>query len=158
MSGSRWIFAGVAGGCCLLTSAAALAAAPRTTAHLSASCAGDTITANVSVHVPRRTTFNVRLLARQSARTAWFAIGRPRRFQSRRGTQTYRFRFDVSAHTAYAYRLRLTRPHHPAYSAPILAASCAPGQQVPEAPMAILLPLSLLATSGLLLLRRSRAA
>src|SRR5205823_14599412 len=103
-----------------------------------------------------RTTFTLRLLERKAEQTPWIGIGRSRRFTSGRGTRTYRFRFDVSAYTAYAYRLRLTRPHHRTYSAPILAASCAPGRQVPEAPMAILLPLSLLATSGLLLVRRSR--
>jgi hypothetical protein len=156
VSGSRPAFAGFVAGCCLLTSAAALAATPRTTVNVAANCAGDTVTARVTVATPRRTQLTLRLLERKTAQKPWIAIGRSRRFKSTRGTHSYRFRFDISPYAAYAYRVRLTRPQQSTYSDPVLAASCAPGRQVPEAPLAILLPLSLLATSSLLLVRRRR--
>jgi hypothetical protein len=153
-----WISVGLLAAC-LLSSASALAAreaAP--TMSVAGVCAGDTISGRVAVRASRGTLFTLRLLRRASQRSNWTRIGRPRRFRSTGLKQTIRFRFDVSTFDAYAYRLRLTRPHGRAFSKPISAASCAPGEQVPEAPFALLLPLSLLASSGTLLLRRRRTS
>ena len=157
MSGSRRRFACFVLGCWLLTSATAVAATPPAISpRLTASCAGDTITGEVAVRVPRRTVLTERLLERKAAQTPWVAIGRSRRLHTAAGAHAYTVRFDVSGYQAYAYRLRLTRPHARVYSTPLLADSCAPGRQVPDAPLAFLLPLSLLATSSLLMLRRRR--
>jgi len=156
VSGSRCRrLVGFALACCLLSPAAATAASPLSL-RLTASCAGDTILGRVAVSAPRRTTFTLRLLERKTEKAPWVAIGRSRQLRAVRGTHAYLLRFDVAAYQADAYRLRLTRPTRTIYSAPVLAASCAPGHQVPEAPLALLLPLTLLATSGGLLLRRRR--
>jgi hypothetical protein len=142
----------------LATSAPALAARQaRINAKVSGACVGDTITVNATVQARRGTRFTLRLLRQQTAETAWVTTRKSRRFTSRGGTRTYRFRFDVSDFDAYAYRLGIYRSGQRTLSRPIAGASCAPGLQVPEAPAAFLLPLSLLATSSLLLLRRRRA-
>lgn len=157
MSSLRWVRGGILAACFLLTSATALAADSSTPMTIAGSCAGDTVSGRVVVRAPRGTLFTVRLLRRAMSRSSWVAVGRSRRFRSSGKKQTLQFRFDVSAFDAYAYRLRLTRPHHRVYSSTILATACAPGRQVPESPLSILLPLSLLGTSGLLLVRRRRS-
>ena len=149
---------GIVAVCSLLISNAALAASSTTSMTLAGSCAGDTVSGRVDVHAPRGTLFTLRLLREKAARSSWTATGKARRFKSTGQKQTLRFRFDVSRYDAYAYRLRLARGHKRVYSSKILATACAPGQQVAEAPLSILLPLSLLGTTGLLLLRRRRTS
>jgi hypothetical protein len=156
VSSLRWVRAGILAACFLLTSATAFAA-DSSTPTIAGSCAGDTVSGRVVVRAPRGTMFTLRLLRRTTSRSSWVAAGRSRRFKSSGKKQTLRFRFDVSALNAYAYRLRLTRRHRTVYSSTVLATSCAPGRQVPESPLSILLPLSLLGTSGLLLVRRRRS-
>jgi hypothetical protein len=158
MSHFRFASAGLATGCCLLSCASALAANPSTTMSVAASCAGDTISGRVVVRAARGTPFSVRLLQRTTQRSRWAAIGRSKRFRAAGGRQSYRFRFNVSAFAAYAYRLRLTRAHSRVLSQSIAGSSCGPGRQVPDARLALLLPLSLLGTTGVLLLLRRRAS
>jgi hypothetical protein len=117
-------------------------------------CVGDTISGRVSVRAKAGTRFTLRLLRQQTAASRWTQTKLSRRFKSRGGTRTYRFRFDVSTFDAYAYRFAVYRSRQRTVSGPIAAASCAPGLQVPEAPLALLLPLSLLGTASLLLVRR----
>ena len=157
MSSLRWVRAGILAACFLLTSATAFAAASSSPMTIAGSCAGDTVSGRVVVRAPRGTVFTLRLLRRATPRSSWLTTGRSRQFKSSGKKQTPRYRFDVSSFDAYAYRLRLTRPHRRVFSSTILATSCAPGRQVPEAPFSILLPLSLLGTSGLLLVRRRRS-
>lgn len=121
-------------------------------------CAGDIVSGRVVVRAQRGTPFTLGLLRQAKARSAWSATGKSRRFRSNGKKQTLRFRFDVSTFDAYAYRLRLARPHRRVFSSPIMATSCAPGEQVPESPLSILLPLSLLGTSAILLIRRRRSS
>jgi len=118
-------------------------------------CVGDTISGRVSVRAQAGTRLTVRLLKQQTATSRWMKTGVSRRFRSRAGSRTYRFRFDVAAFDGYAYRLGVYRLRQGTLSRPIAAASCAPGLQVPEAPLAVLLPLSLLGTASLLLRRRA---
>jgi hypothetical protein len=155
---SPWVRIGIVAGCCLLISSTALASSSSTSMTIAGSCAGDTVSGRVDVRAPRGTLFTLRLLREKTARSSWAATGKARRFKSNGQKQTLRFRFDVSRFDAYAYRLRLARGHRRAYSSKILATACAPGEQVPESPLSILLPLSLLGTSGLLLLRRRRTS
>ena len=117
---------------------------------IAGSCAGDVVSGRVVVRAPRGTPFTLRLLRQATEHSSWVAAGKSRQFRSSGKKQALRFRFDVSAFDAYAYRLRRV------YSSTMLATACAPGRQVPESPLSILLPLSLLATSGLLLVRRRR--
>lgn len=123
-------------------------------AKVSGECVGDTISGQVSLRANARTRLTLRLLKQQTAASRWTQTKLSRRFTARRGSRTYRFRFDVSAFDAYAYRLAVSYSGRQALSRPIVGASCAPGLQVPEAPFALLLPLSLLGTGSLLLLRR----
>ena len=123
-------------------------------AKVSGECVGDTISGQVSLRAKAGTRFTLRLLKQQTAASRWTQTKRSRRFTARRGSRIYSFRFDVSAFDAYAYRLAVAGSGRRTLSRPIAAASCGPGLQVPEAPLALLLPLSLLGTGSLLLLRR----
>jgi hypothetical protein len=153
----RWIRLGILAACCLLTSSTAFAASSNLTMTIAGSCAGDTVSGRVVVRAPRGTPFRLRLLRQPTLRSSWVATGKTRRFRSNGHKQTLRFRFDVSAFDAYAYRLRLAHRNRRVVSSPIMATSCAPGEQVPESPLSILLPLSLLGTSAILLIRRPRS-
>jgi hypothetical protein len=139
---------GLVAACCLLTSSTAFAAGSSSAMTVNGGCAGDIVSGRVVVRAQRGTPFTLGLLRQAKAR----------RFRSNGKKQTLRFRFDVSTFDAYAYRLRLARPHRRVFSSPIMATSCAPGEQVPESPLSILLPLSLLGTSAILLIRRRRSS
>lgn len=144
-------------GCLLLTPAVAHAGArPQVT--IVGSCAGDTVSGNVVVRAPAAMPFTVRLLQRRQPQSRWLATGRARGFTTEAGRRRYRFSFDVSSFDAHAYRLaveaRRGGSQYRGMSRVIPAATCAPGHDVPEAPLALLLPLSLLATASLVLLRR----
>lgn len=143
--------------CLLLMPASALAGKrSKPEIKVAGSCAGDVVSGQVTVRAPAGTRFFLRLLKRQGPRARWTPTGRSARFRSHGGRRSYRFRFNVSAFDAYAYRLALDGLRHRTFSKPIAASSCAPGASVPEAPLALLLPLSLLGTASLLLLRRRR--
>jgi hypothetical protein len=123
---------------------------------IDASCAGDTITGNVSMQAPAGETYRLDLFYRARGRVSWAATGRSATFAGTGTQRNYTYSFDVSPFDAFAYRLDMAGEH--AWSQTISAAACAPGRQVPEAPMALLLPLSLLATSAFVLrTRRSRS-
>ncbi len=140
----------------LLMPATSAVAAGQAKIHMTVTgdCVGDTITGRVSVRAKAGTRFTLRLLRKQTAASRWTQTKLSRTFKSRGGTRTYRFHFDVSTFDAYAYRLAVYRSRQRTVSGPIAAASCAPGREVAEAPLALLLPLSLLGTASLLLLRR----
>ena len=143
----------------LLTPAVALAGAgARPQVTITGRCAGDTVSGNVVVRATGAAPFTVRLLQRRTRQAAWTRTGRAKTFSTTAGTRRYRFTFDVSSFDAFAYRLSVEgRQRGASYrrlSAVIPATSCAPGRDVPEVPFALLLPLSLLATGSLLLVRR----
>jgi hypothetical protein len=139
----------------LLPATSALAARQAgTRPQVTGDCVGDTVSGRVSVRAKAGTRFTLRLLQQQTTASRWTQTKLSRTFKSRGGRRIYRFRFDISAFDAYAYRLGVYRARQLTVSKPIAAASCAPGLQVPEAPLAFLLPLSLLGTASLLLLRR----
>jgi hypothetical protein len=121
---------------------------------IDAGCSGDTITGIVSMQASAGETYRLVLYYRARGRASWSATGRSATFSGDGTQRSYSYSFDVSAFDAFAYRLEMAGEH--AWSRTIPSASCAPGRQVPEAPYALLLPLSLLATSTLLLRRRAR--
>lgn len=139
----------------LLVPASAFASTgPRVEANVAGACAGDVVTGRVTLRAPRNKAFTVRLLQEARSSGRWTSTKYSKKFKSLGGRRTYRFRFDVSALNGYAYRLSVNDRRRRALSPVISAASCAPGTQVPEAPFALLLPLSLLGTASLLLRRR----
>jgi hypothetical protein len=146
-------------GCLLLTPAGAFAAAKPQVA-IVANCAGDTVSGNVAVRASTAMPFTLRLLQRRQAQSRWVPTGRTRSFTSLAGRRRHRFSFDVSSFDAHAYRVavegRRGRLQYRALSRVIPATACAPGHDVPEAPLALLLPLSLLATGSLVMLLRRR--
>jgi hypothetical protein len=121
---------------------------------IDASCSGDTIAGTVSMLAPPDETYKVDLSYRGRGHAPWTATGRSASFQGDGTQRTYSYSFDVSSFDAFAYRLDIAGEH--AWSRTIPASSCAPPREVPEAPYALLLPLSLLGTSVLLLRRRRR--
>lgn len=141
----------------LVAAPASAVAAQRATikVRVTGSCIGDTVSGRVTVRAPAGTRFTVRLMQQRYARSRWLLTKSARKFTSRGGRRTYPVQFSVSAFDAYAYRLAVYRANHRTLSRPIAATLCAPGEQVPEAPYSLLLPLSLLATASLLFVRRS---
>ena len=130
---------------------------PKVHVDVAGACAGDTVSGRVKARAPIGTSFTVRL-QRRNAGSRWLATTRLRRFKSTAVVRGYTFRFDVSGLNAFAYRLAVDRVgHRRILSRAIPAASCAPGLQVPEAPAALLLPLSLLGLASLLLVRKRAA-
>jgi hypothetical protein len=121
---------------------------------IDAGCAGDTINGTVSMFAPAGETYTLSLFYRPRGHASWAGTGRSASFHSDGRRETYSYSFDVSAYDAFAYRLAMGGEH--SWSQTLPASSCAPGRQVPEAPYSLLLPLSLLGTSGLLLRRRQR--
>lgn len=117
---------------------------------VSAACAGDVLSGKM--RVTGATKVKLMLLSRASARAKFRATGKSRTIKAPKAG-AYSYKFDISQLDAYGYRVDATKSVR---SKVILAAGCAPGHQVPEAPFALLLPLTLLLTIGIpvLLLRR----
>jgi hypothetical protein len=135
----------------LLAPPAAGASKPGKVTRVQASCAGDLIKGKASVSSPAMVW--LQLLRRKSARGKFVATKKLAWIRARQ-SGSYGFKFDISKLEAKAYRIRAKSG---AQSRVLKAAACAPGLQVPEAPFAILLPLSLLLALGLpLALRRLR--
>jgi hypothetical protein len=131
---------------------------PKVRVNVSGACAGDIVSGQVNVRAPIGTRFTLRLQQRRNNTSRWRSTTRSRSFKSTAAIRRYKFRFDVSGLNAFAYRLEVDRAgRYRTVSRAIPAASCAPGLQVPEAPAAILLPLSLLGVASLLLLSRRTA-
>ena len=115
-----------------------------------ASCIGDSISGKARVTGAMKV--KLALLAKASAKATFKATGKSRTLNARRSGY-YPFKFDISSLNAYSYRVQASKKIR---SQTLLAAGCGPGHQIPEAPFALLLPLSLLLIIGLpvLLLRR----
>jgi len=142
----------------LLPASALAVRQPKVHVGVAGACAGDTVSGQVNVRAPIGTRFTLRLQQRRNATSRWRSTTRSRRFKSTAAVRRYKFRFDIARLNAFAYRLAVDRAgHHRTVSRAIPAASCAPGLQVPEAPAAILLPLSLLGVASLLLLSKRAA-
>jgi hypothetical protein len=143
----------------VLPTAALAGQRPKVHVDVAGACAGDIVSGQVNVRAPIGTRFTLRLQQRRNPTSRWQSTTRARTFKSTAAVRRYKFRFDVSRLDAFAYRLAVDRAgHFRTVSRAIPAATCAPGLQVPEAPAAIFLPLSLLGATSLLLLLRKRVA
>jgi hypothetical protein len=131
------------------------ASGPGRVSRLKATCAGDVVRGKAKVDRPGSVL--LRLLWKRSARSKFVVSRKTASIRARR-TGFYRFKFDVSAMNGYAYAYRI-RASSGARSGLLKTVNCGPGLQVPEVPVALLLPLSLLLVVGVpLALRRRRAA
>ena len=122
---------------------------PASVSSVSAGCAGDTITADAEATGSSGQTFSLALHADGSATGQSQTV-------TLDGSGSYQATFDVSALDASVYKVVSSTG---ADSGDVAAATCAPGAEIPEAPLALLLPLSTLGTlalAGLWLRRRPR--
>ena len=124
---------------------------------VTASCAGDTVsaTANITTNPGAGVTFT--LLARHGQ--ASFGPTSTQTIEIDRGTADHSVQFNVVGQplTVTEYKVAVSHGTLPAAeSAPVAAASCAPGEEIPEVPVAVLLPLSLAMTAGAVFAFRRR--
>ena len=130
----------------LAVSSSAAAASHKAQVH--ARCAGDVVSGTV-----RSTDLGdvkVDLMAKRTSNAHFAPAGQSSWVHAAVGTTGSRFSFNVARLSAVAYRVDTAASH----SNVVPLASCAPGHQVPEAPAALLLPISALALLGLRLGRR----
>jgi Ni/Co efflux regulator RcnB len=118
---------------------------------LRASCAGDTISGELRADRPAGARVTLVLLRQATRRAPFVSTGKQVVIVPQQGRHTYPFSFDVSALNAVAYRI-----DGAGESRVVPAASCAPGRQVPDAPLPLMLPLSLLVVLGLPAAKRRR--
>jgi hypothetical protein len=122
---------------------ASAAERPARVTKVDASCAGDLISGRASV--TGRAMVSLRLLSRRNPSAKFLQTGKQAWIRSSKAG-SYKYRFDISKLSANAYRVRTKSGTQ---SAVVRASACAPGYQVPEAPLPLLLPLSLLLMLGL---------
>lgn len=139
-----------------LAFASAATAARPAVVQVQASCAGDTISGRARVNAASTLKARVELWSKSGAKARFRPTGKARTLTAKR-SGWYPVRFNISRLNAYAYRVDASKTVRSRW---ILSASCAPGHQVPDAPFALLLPISMLIGIGLpvYLLRRRRSA
>jgi len=123
-------------------------------AHVVAHCAGDTLSGTVYVGGnARHSTLDLVVLAKHGQKSGFAATGMSQ-WLTVDGGRSYPFRFNIGplAGSTTAYRVDPPGDH----SNTVPASSCAPGHQVPEAPLSLLLPASVLCLGGLLFARNRR--
>jgi hypothetical protein len=119
---------------------------PASVSSLSASCAGDTVTATAVASGSNGQTFTLSLLADGSPTGDVATI-------TLDGSSSYQASFNIASYSASSYKVVSSTG---AESNAVAATSCGPGDDIPEAPLSLLLPLSLLATFALALRYRMR--
>ena len=132
---------------------AAPSAAAQGGTHVVAHCAGDILSGTVHVGGAMHSTLELAVLAKHGQRSGFTATGMSQSMNVN-GGRSYPFRFNIGrlAGSVTAYRVDPPGDH----SNTVPASSCAPGQQVPEAPLSLLLPVSVLGLGGLLAARNRR--
>jgi hypothetical protein len=137
-------FVAVAGIAALALSSSAAAASNKAQVH--ARCAGDVVSGTV------RSAGDVKvdLMAKRTSNAPFAPAGQSSLLHAAAGATGYGFSFNVARLSAVAYRVDAGASR----SNVVPLASCAPGHQVPEAPAALLLPVSALALLGLRFGRR----
>jgi hypothetical protein len=120
--------------------------------HVVARCAGDTLSGTVRVGRDASSTrLELTVLAKHGEKSSFTATGMSQ-WMNVDGGRSYPFRFNIGRLSATAYRVDPPGDH----SNVVPAASCAPGHQVPDAPLSLLLPLSVLGVGGLFVARSRR--
>jgi hypothetical protein len=135
----------IALGCFALVVPAASTAAPRPVkvTKVDATCAGDLINGRANVTGPAMVSLSLLSRGRPGEK---FAPTKKQAWIRSKQPGSYKFRFDISKLSADAYRVRTKSGTK---SGVVRSSTCAPGYQVPEAPLPLLLPLSLLMMLGL---------
>jgi hypothetical protein len=137
-----------------LAALAAPAAAAQGGTHVVAHCAGDTLSGTVHVGGnAQHSTLDLAVLAKHGQKSAFTATGMSQSMNVD-GGRSYPFRFNIGRLSASATAYRVDPPGDHSNTVP--ASSCAPGHQVPEAPLSLLLPVSALGLGGLLAARNRR--
>ena len=156
LRGRRWCVIALCVLSALAFSSAAAAAGRGGVTKVQASCAGDTISARVRLNAASPVKARIELWSKSGAKARFRPTGKARTFTAR-ASRWYPVRFNISRLDAYAYRVDASKKVRSRW---ILSASCAPGHQIPDAPFALLLPISLLIGIGLpvYLSRRRRSA
>jgi hypothetical protein len=121
--------------------------------HVVAHCAGDTLSGTVHVGGNAHSTLELAVLAKHGQKSAFTATGMSQSLNVD-GGRSYPFRFNIGRLSASATAYRVDPPGDHSNTVP--ASSCAPGHQVPEAPLSLLLPVSVLGLGGLLAARNRR--
>ena len=120
--------------------------------HVTAHCAGDVLSGTVRTGRDAASTrLELAVLAKRGQNSGFTATGMSQ-WMSVDGGRSYPFRFNIGRLPATAYRVDPPGDH----SNVVPASSCAPGHQVPEAPLSLLLPVSVLGLGGLLVARNRR--
>jgi hypothetical protein len=131
---------------------AAPSAAAQGGTHVVAHCAGDILSGTVHVGGATHSTLDLAVLAKHGQRSGFTTTGMSQSLNVD-GGRSYPFRFNIGRLTgSTAYRVDPPGDH----SNTVPASSCAPGHQVPEAPLSLLLPVSVLGIGGLLAARNRR--
>jgi hypothetical protein len=131
---------------------------------VSAQCAGDVLSGQAQASGPAGRFFTLRVLQSTGGALSSTSLSQVVTLVS--GQSSYGYRFDISALDASSYVVQSDRPASKdaganTQSRSVPAGECAPPPEVPEAPMALLLPLSgllTLALLGLVSRRRRRRA
>jgi hypothetical protein len=120
-------------------------------------CTGDTVSGSAVVRGGRKgRAVTVTLLTKQGS-SPFAATGTPVTLRAVPGRSTVTWSFNVADQpsTVTKYRASVSVASDTVASNVLLATSCAPAQAVPEAPVAVLVPVTLAATAaGVLGLRR----
>jgi hypothetical protein len=122
-------------------------AAAQSPVQIHARCTGDLLSGSVRTGQPGDV--ELKLLAKRDSKGAFTATGRSALVHMANG-RGGSFSFDVGRYSMAAYRVDSAGSQ----SNVVPIASCAPGHQVPEAPAALLLPLTALLAVGATLARR----
>jgi hypothetical protein len=124
-------------------------------------CTGDTVTGSALLRGGKAgRAATVTLIAKQG-KGAWAATGRSVRIAGAPGRQTITWSFNVAGLPAgvTSYRASVSAGPDTVASNVLPVSRCAPGEEIPEAPMAVLVPATLAATAaGVFGLSRLQAA
>lgn len=120
-------------------------------AQVHASCAGDVLSGTVRGRSVPGGELELTLLSKRSPKSAFARTGKSAWVDAYRGG-SYPFSFNIGQFSASAYRVDPPGGRGNV----VTAASCAPGHQVPEAPLSLLLPLSVLGLGACVIGRRRR--
>jgi hypothetical protein len=126
-------------------------------------CVGDTINGVLHVAGDAGDRVDLALFAKQTSASPWAPTGRSQVFTmpaASNGNTGHRFTFSIAGlGDNFSYVVEATAGGHTRWSNVVESTTCAPGEEIPEAPAALLLPVSLLATmaAGGFILRRRQA-
>jgi hypothetical protein len=126
-------------------------------------CVGDDLNGVLHVAGDAGDTVELVLYAKQDSGSNWAPTGRSQTLTmpaASNGNTGHRFTFSLAGlGDKHSFVVEAIAGGHSNYSNVVLTTTCAPGEEIPEAPVALLLPVSLLGTMAIggLILRRRQA-